>query len=108
MTSQDPGPKTNPAGNILTSLWLRVPVAIAIGVGAGALTSWQYRQLSAGPALLADGQTPEPLPYACSIAGDCKLPGDDRRAADVPQSETSTTGSDRILPPGDQQGTGKP
>ncbi|MDF2115974.1 hypothetical protein PY365_10345 [Roseiarcaceae bacterium H3SJ34-1] len=47
----------------------------------------------------ANPDVPKPLPYACPIAGDCKLPGDDRRAAQPPVAPSAGTGNDRILPP---------
>ncbi|CAN0491878.1 unnamed protein product, partial [Phaeothamnion confervicola] len=47
----------------------------------------------------ANPDEPKPLPYACPIAGDCKLPGDDRRAAQPPVAAPDGVKSDRILPP---------
>ncbi|MBN9084701.1 MAG: hypothetical protein BGP04_25805 [Rhizobiales bacterium 62-17] len=96
--AQESDPKFEPARTILGSLWVRVPLAIAIGAGAAAITVWQFGYLNPDPVPLAETQTPPPLPYACPIAGDCKLPGDDKRGTDTPHSETSSTGSDRIMP----------
>lgn len=100
MTSQAPEPSTNKLKATLASLWVRVPVAVAIGLGAAWITGWQYGHLSPDPAV--QGGPPPSLPYACPIAGDCKLPGDDRRKGDKPQSEVSSSGSDRIMPPDDK------
>lgn len=100
MTLQGSEPPVEKPKSGLASLWLRLPAAVAIGLGAAAITGWQYGKLNPDPA--APGSVPPSLPYACPIAGDCKLPGDDRRTADKPQSEISSSGNDRILPPDDK------
>jgi len=64
--------------------------------GRGDLAPLAIDPLAVDP---ADPNVPKPLPYACPIAGDCKLPGDDRRAAQPPVAAPDGVRSDRILPP---------
>lgn len=95
----------------LDGLKKRWAVSIAILVVAGGIASFGFNlavrlfppdglgdlaPLAIAP---ADPDAPPALPYACPIAGDCKLPGDDRRAARPPASPSGEAGNDRILPP---------
>jgi hypothetical protein len=64
--------------------------------GLGDLAPLATDPLAADP---ASTDAPKPLPYACPIAGDCRLPGDDRRAAQPPVAAPDGVRSDQIMPP---------
>jgi hypothetical protein len=94
----------------------RWAVAIAVVVVAGAIAAFGFNlavrlyppdglgglaPLATDPLAIdpANPDVPKPLPYACPIAGDCKLPGDERRAAQPHVAAPDEAKSDRVLPP---------
>jgi hypothetical protein len=100
----------------LDGLKKRWALAIAVVVVAGAIAAFGFNlavrlyppdglgdlaPLATDPLAIdpANPDVPKPLPYACPIAGDCKLPGDERRAAQPPVAAPDSVKSDRILPP---------
>ncbi|MDB5534661.1 MAG: hypothetical protein JWO28_2976 [Hyphomicrobiales bacterium] len=100
----------------LDGLKKRWAISIAVVVVAGAIAAYGFNlavryhppdglgdlaPLATDPLAVdpANPDVPKPLPYACPIAGDCKLPGDDRRAAQPPVAAPDDVKSDRVLPP---------
>jgi hypothetical protein len=100
----------------LDGLKKRWAVAIAVVIVAGAIAAFGFNlavrhyppdglgdlaPLATDPLAVdpANPDVPKPLPYACPIAGDCKLPGDERRAAQPPVAAPDEAKSDRVLPP---------